>query len=80
MPSILTAIIRHFKRRKLNRTNERLAELGELLAYWSTKTNAATGNIPAEVAYNVSGWLAKRAKLLVRRDRLEKELGLSTTP
>lgn len=75
LPSLLTTLSRHFKQRELNRTIENLAELSELLAYWSTKVNYATGGIPGVVAENVGHWRGKRAKLLVRRDRLEKELG-----
>lgn len=80
LPSILTTISRYLKQRELNRVHEHIAELGELLAYWSGMVNAATGKIPEEIACNVSGWRAKRAKLIVRRDRLEKELGASITP
>lgn len=77
---VFSTISRYLKQRELNRIHERLAELGELLDYWCTKVNIVTGGIPEEVVYSVSGWRAKRAKLLVRRDRLEKELGVSTTP
>ncbi len=61
-------MIRAFKRWRLNRATERLAELDHLIAYWEPIRQ------DTETAYDLSHWGQERARLVVRKARLEAEL------
>ena len=84
MPSILTAIptaiIRHFKRRELNRTREHIAELNAMISRREITLSTNAEAVPILFVTQLENWTGTRASLVVLRDRLEKELGLSTTP
>lgn len=78
LPSLFTSLSRHFKQRELNRTHERLAELDASIAHYDRFSSPGSNGErkPAELVERLGKWRGENAKLLVRRDRLEKELGV----
>lgn len=87
MKSLLTSLLRHLKQRKLNRTHELIAELSALIEHWNgyhmgeyNNSPWQYNNSPRQPRYLVDSlgeWRGKRAALIVRANRLEKELSQS---
>ncbi len=59
---------------RLNRTDERLAEIEALLLHWSAYTDGEGRGIPASIVHQGADLKVERARLTVRRARLEGAL------
>ncbi len=75
--SIIEYFVRCHLKRQLYSAIERIAELDELILVWKDKKCADNAdNVPVYVVRDLGNWRAERAKLYVRKQRIEKELGL----
>lgn len=79
------SIIEYFLRRsRLNlyhKTVEDIAELDERIEIWHDKKSAGKdAGIPVWLMDKLTDYRGTRARLIVRKKRLEKELGLETNP
>lgn len=79
MLSILTNLSRYLKQRELNRANEDIAELTERCRLRQITINSNSQGVPTYLVIEFEAWRGQLAGLTVRRDRLEKELGLVKT-
>lgn len=73
--NIVEYFIRRHVKRQYHNAIERIAELEELIDVWKSMKQAGEGNsIPYRLVENLGNWRSERAKLLVRKARLEKKL------
>lgn len=74
--NIVEYFIRCHIKRQYHNVIERIAELDELITVWKDMEFANKAGTPRYIVENIGNWRAERAKLLVRKARLEKELNI----